>query len=120
MTISDNIFALIEKRGMTQKEFATATGISQSSISDWKRKKTNPVSDKILVICDVLGVTPYELLSGTASQGGRSNPSDLLVIDKNSELGHFIVAFQQMETADKNRLMGYFKALEDLRNENKI
>jgi transcriptional regulator with XRE-family HTH domain len=35
---------------MTQKEFSEATGIAQSSISDWKRKKTNPVSEKILII----------------------------------------------------------------------
>jgi transcriptional regulator with XRE-family HTH domain len=50
MTISDKIFELIRERGMTQKEFSEATGIAQSSISDWKRKKTNPVSEKILII----------------------------------------------------------------------
>ena len=50
MTISERIFELIEKRGMSQKEFAEKTGIAQSSISDWKRKKTNPVSEKILII----------------------------------------------------------------------
>ena len=46
---------------MSQKEITEKTGIVQSSISDWKRKKTNPVSKKILIICDVLDVTPYEL-----------------------------------------------------------
>jgi transcriptional regulator with XRE-family HTH domain len=55
MTISEKIFELLRERGMTQKEFAQATGIAESSISDWKRKKTNPVSEKILIICEVLG-----------------------------------------------------------------
>jgi transcriptional regulator with XRE-family HTH domain len=49
MTISEKIFELLRERGMTQKEFAQATGIAESSISDWKRKKTNPVSEKILI-----------------------------------------------------------------------
>ena len=63
MLISEKIFYLIGKNKLTQKEFSEQTGISQSTISDWKRKKTNPSADKILKICEVLKVTPYELLS---------------------------------------------------------
>jgi transcriptional regulator with XRE-family HTH domain len=99
---------------MSQKEFSEATGISQSSISDWKRKKTNPVSEKILIICEVLGVTPYELLSGTEGKGQRSNPSDFMVIDKSTELGQFIVDFQKLDNDRRNRLMGYFNALKEM------
>ena len=46
-------------------DFSKATGIAQSTISDWKRKKTNPSADKIMIICNVLKVTPYELLQDT-------------------------------------------------------
>ena len=52
--ISEKIFELILRNGMTQKEFSEETGISQSTISDWKRKGTNPSADKILKICEVL------------------------------------------------------------------
>ena len=82
MTISERIFELLDKRGMSQKEFSEKTGIAQSSISDWKRKKTNPVSEKILIICNVLDVTPYELLGGTDGVGSRSNPSDMILIQR--------------------------------------
>ena len=51
MVISEKIFELMKERGMNQKEFALATGISQSTISDWKTKRTNPAADKIMVIC---------------------------------------------------------------------
>ena len=71
-TISDKIFELLKEKGMSQKEFAQRTGIAESSISDWKKKRTNPVSDKILIICEVLDVTPYELLSGAEHTGNRS------------------------------------------------
>lgn len=114
MTISDKIFELIRERGMSQKEFSEATGIAQSSISDWKRKKTNPVSEKILIICEVLEVTPYELLSGTEGEGKRSTPSDFMVIDKNTEIGQFVVDLQKLEPKSRERLMGYFNALKDM------
>ncbi len=114
MTISERIFELIKERGMTQKEFSIATGIAQGSISDWKKKKTNPVSDKIMIICQVLKVTPEELLSGTEGEGKRSNPSDYIVIDKKTELGQFIVEFQKMDDRSKERMMGYYRALKEL------
>lgn len=116
MTISERIFELIAKRGMSQKEFAEQTGIAQSSISDWKRKKTNPVSEKILIICDVLGVTPYELLSGTDGEGARSRPSDFLIIDKNTEKGKALVEFMSLDADLQGRVLGYMKALSEMQD----
>jgi transcriptional regulator with XRE-family HTH domain len=116
MTISEKIFELLRERGMTQKEFAQATGIAESSISDWKRKTTNPVSEKILIICEVLGVTPYELLSGTEGEGKRSLPSDYLVLDKSTEIGQFVVEIQKMDSRSRERLLGYFYALKEMKS----
>lgn len=116
MTISEKIFELLEIRGMSQKEFAERTGIAQSSISDWKRKKTNPVSDKILIICDVLGVTPYDLLTGTDGKGRRSNPSEILTITKDSEIGKLVSDFTAMDRAVQARLLGYMDALKEGRS----
>ena len=117
MTISERIFELLDKRGMSQKEFSEKTGIAQSSISDWKRKKTNPVSEKILIICNVLDVTPYELLGGTDGVGSRSNPSDMILIDKNSEYGSAIKDFLSLDKAMQGRLLGYLKALTEMRQD---
>ena len=114
MTISERIFDLLKKRGMSQKEFSERTGIAQSSISDWKRKRTNPVSEKILIICEVLEVNPYELLAGTDGVGSRSNPSDVILIDKNSEYGMALMDFLALDEERKGRIIGYLKALSDL------
>ena len=46
MIISERIFKIMEEKGMTQLEFSAGTGIAQSTISDWKRKKTNPSAEK--------------------------------------------------------------------------
>ncbi|MCR5702339.1 MAG: helix-turn-helix domain-containing protein [Lachnospiraceae bacterium] len=111
MTVSEKIFELLNERGMSQKEFSEKTGIAQSSISDWKRKKTNPVSEKILIISEVLGVTPYELLSGIENVDARSKLNDYYVVSKDSELGMLIEQYQELGASDKGRLLGYLQAI---------
>ena len=120
MTISENIFELLKRRGMSQKEFSERTGIAQSTISDWKRKKTNPVSEKILIICEVLEVTPYELLGGTDGRGERSNPSDVIIIDKNTEHGEIICEYLAMDDRMQQRIIGYMKALQEEMNKQQM
>lgn len=115
MTISERIFELLEKQGMSQKEFSEKTGIAQSSISDWKRKKTNPVSDKILIICNVLNVSPYELLGGTDVVGSRSNPSEFILVEKNSEIGESLMTFYSLDREKQGRILGYMKALSEMK-----
>ena len=110
-TGSDRIFELLKEKGMSQKEFAAKTGIAESTISDWKKKKTNPVSDKILIISEVLGVSPYELLSGAEHIGMRSRPNMTYVVDRTTELGTLIETYQKLDAAQQNRLMGYMQAM---------
>ncbi len=64
MKISEKIFELMDAKGINQLEFAQKTGIGQSTISDWKTKKTNPSANKIMIICKTLEVSPEELLEG--------------------------------------------------------
>lgn len=74
MTISERIFEILKMNNMSQKQFATLTGISEAAISDWKKRGTNPSSEKILKICEVLGVTPNELLLGADSKNKAIKP----------------------------------------------
>ena len=113
-TVSDRIFELLKEKKMSQKEFAQRTGIAESSISDWKKKRTNPVSDKILIICEVLEVSPYDLLSGAEHTGNRSRVHDTYVISKGSEVGYLIEAYQKLDSGQQKRLLGYLEALMSL------
>ena len=114
--ISDRIFELLKQRGMTQKEFASKTGIAESTISDWKKKRTNPVSDKILIISEVLGVSPHELLSGAEHSGERSRENQTYVISKGTELGILVEKYQNLGSNSQKRLMGYLEALAEMEN----
>ena len=40
-TISGRIFELLKEQNMSQKTFAQKTGIAESTISDWKKKRNN-------------------------------------------------------------------------------
>ena len=65
MIISERIFQIMEEKEMQQLELSKRTGIAQSTIADWKRFKTNPSADKIMIICDALNVSPEDILLDT-------------------------------------------------------
>jgi transcriptional regulator with XRE-family HTH domain len=111
MTISERIFCILKEKGISQKTFSEKTGIAQSTISDWKRKKTNPASDKIMAISRVLGVSPHELLEGT--EFAETYAQDSVVVEKDSEEYQLIQAFRSLETNKKAQLMGYVDALKN-------
>ncbi|MBO4864793.1 MAG: helix-turn-helix domain-containing protein [Eubacterium sp.] len=98
---------------MTQKEFSKKTGISQSAISEWKSKNTNPSADKIMIICHVLKVSPEWLLSGIEKKDSKDNEPDFLVIDKKTEMGKFISDYNRLSDDSRLRLLGYMYALSE-------
>ena len=100
----------MDKNGLSQKEFSEQTGISQSTISDWKRKKTNPSADKILKICEVLHITPNELLAeGIVHDDGRMDY--VFALNKDEEV--VLESFRNLESRQKERLLGYMTALKE-------
>ena len=110
MTIGERIFKLMEEKCLSQIEFSRRTGISQSTISDWKRKKTNPAADKIMIICEVLGVTPYEILQDSKSSRSKQ---DYVVCSVGTENYDLLVEIDALNSRQKDRLRGYLSALKE-------
>lgn len=114
MLISERIYKYLAERDMTQIEFAKKTGISQSTISDWRRKGTNPSADKIMIICQVLDISPYELLTGVESNlESESENIDYIVVEKKSKEYQLIESYRNLDKDSKNRLEGYIVALKE-------
>ena len=111
MTISEKIFALLEQKELSQKEFSEKTEISQSTISDWKRKRTNPSSDKILKICEVLQVSPYELLAEDDSVSSEITADHNIVLNKNEII--LLENYRNFSSRQKERRLGYLEALRE-------
>ena len=114
MLISERIYKYMEEKGISQLEFAKRTGISQSTVSDWKRKKTNPSADKIMIICEVLGISPYELLQGTDNQKLKEyQKPNYIMIDRDSKEYRLIEVYQNLSISAQKRLEGYLDAIND-------
>jgi transcriptional regulator with XRE-family HTH domain len=119
MTIRDRIFEKISELDITQKEFSQRTGIPETTVSDWKKKKTNPTAEKILIICKVLEVTPEWLLSGVETHGKRSNPTRIIAVDATTEAGELIEIFNSCDAAMQARMLGYAQAIRKMMEERK-
>lgn len=114
MTISERILVVLRERNMTQVEFAKQVGIATSTISEWKKKKTNPTADKIMDICNVLQITPEQLLTGkgiedeeeiaAASPESRFSPYDIQLVED----------YHGLKEKQQKRLMAYMEALKKI------
>lgn len=111
MTVGERVIGLVREQGMTQKEFSERTGIPQSTMSSWKGKKQNPSIDKLKVICDVLRVDPYYLISGTKSNETLNN--DYVTVYKKDEEYELLIEYSKLDRDKKNRLLGYIEALQE-------
>ena len=55
---------LLQKYGVTPYKVSKETGVSQSTLSDWKRGISTPKPDKLQKIADYFGVSLTYLLTG--------------------------------------------------------
>ena len=105
MSISENIFRIMNERHISQKEFAKMIDVPESTISDWKRRRKTPNADKVMDICRALDVNPYDILLD------KSQQPDYIVVDLHSELGQLVSDYNAMELRRRERLKGYLDAL---------
>lgn len=71
-TIGNKLLSIRKRIGMTQAEVAEAAGLSDRTYADIERGTVNMRTETILRICNVLHITPDEVLTeeniGLASQ----------------------------------------------------
>ncbi len=48
---------LLQKYGVSAYKVAKATGVTQSTLSDWKRGRSNVKTDKLKILADYFGVS---------------------------------------------------------------
>lgn len=116
MTISERILKVLKDRNMTQAEFAKQVGIATSTISEWKKRKTNPTADKIMDICNVLQITPEQLLTGK----GIEDEENINVTSRESCFTPYDIQLVQdyhgLKEEQQKRLMAYMEALKKIQS----
>ena len=63
ITIGNKLYAIRKKAGMTQLEVAEAAGLSDRTYADIERGTVNMRLETILRICEVLHITPDEIMT---------------------------------------------------------
>lgn len=117
MLISERIFKILKDKNMSQNVFAKKVGLASSTISDWKTKKTNPSSDKIMDICAVLEVTPEQLLTGKdidedyVESSSKKSKNELEISKADVRI---IEDIHGLKEAQRKRLKKYIEALKQL------
>ena len=116
MIISERIFKILNEKHMSQSVFAKKVGLSGSTISDWKTKKTNPSSDKIMRICEVLEVTPEQLLTGKGidedcDQTPESDKEGFVITNTDKRI---LEDYHSLKDAQRKRLLKYMEALKQI------
>ena len=77
--------ALRQARGMSQTDLATRLNMNRAMVTYYERKATNPTSDIIQKIADVLGVGVAELLGNGSAPRGREKPGPASQIEQQIE-----------------------------------
>lgn len=104
--ISKRIFELMEERGVSQKELSERTGISTSTISDWKNKGNAPTSEKISSICNALNITADVIFNNVEIEHVKTR-----VITEESELWDFVNAYDNLSASAQKRVLAYAMAM---------
>lgn len=60
-----NLYKIIEERGISAKKLSDDTGISTGNISDWKRGRCLPSINALITIADYLNVSIDYLVGRT-------------------------------------------------------
>lgn len=101
----DQIFRLLNERGISQRELSKRTGISTSTISDWKTKGNVPTADKIVLVCEALNVSPEEIL------GKSVDLSEQRIVSKDEPLWQLVEYYDRLEKGEQERLLRYMMAI---------
>ena len=82
--ISDKLFALRRRAGMSQQEAAAAIGVSRQTVSNWEQNQGAPALDKAAELVRLYGVSLNDLASDevdVVSSAGTRAQSDLHVLE---------------------------------------
>lgn len=81
--ISDKLFALRKRKGMSQQEVADAVGVSRQTVSNWELGQGSPALDKAAELARLYGVTIDDLARDevdVVSSGKKCGEKDLHVL----------------------------------------
>ena len=100
MDILQRILQLREEKGWSEYKLSVESGIPQSTISSWFRKKVQPSVQSLQAICDACGITLAQFFSETQEEPVCLTPSQLALLS----------AFSHLNNAQQAALVTFLKS----------
>lgn len=100
---------LRRERGLSNYQVAKATGISQSTLSDWKNGKSTPKNDKLLILAEFFGVSMDYLLG--LSNDSEGNSQDSIIDDEDEEMSFLLREVRELTPEERQSFKELFDYL---------
>ena len=104
--VYEKIFARLEELSMSQSELSRRTGISTSTINDWKKKKINPQADKLVAICKALDMSLADLLG---EDGAESSGTDYSAEEK-----YLVECYRRSDNYVRRHMLRYMELIDNV------
>ena len=101
MDIVDRIFELVEKQFKEQRDFAAAIGVGQSTVSEWRNRKSTSYSKRLPQIAALLGTSAEYLLTGQESAPAAGDP----------EVAQALAVFGDLTPEERAKVFGFMEGL---------
>ena len=106
-----NFERLCAEKGVTPYRVGKETGISTSTLSEWKTGKYTPKDDKLRKIADYFGVTVDYLMTGSDPDGYYENDETARIAQKLHDNPQLRVLFSAAEDASPEALQDAYEML---------
>ena len=103
---------LLDEKGLKNADVARATGISNMTLSDWKRGKSVPKSDKMRKIAEYLNTSVNYLMTGNKKEftiETADMDSELIFMEK--RIQEYALKLSKLSEEDKTQIMNMIDRL---------
>lgn len=77
MSFSENLYFLRKRDKITQEELAERLGVTRQSVSKWETGEASPETEKLILICDLFGVSLDDIVRTDLTAGAlREEPEE--------------------------------------------
>lgn len=83
--IGENLAKLRERRGLTRGDIAEGVSVTNQTVAAWESGRHGPSVDLLMKICELLGVTPNDLVYEESSRvSSREKKEPVLRVQKDN------------------------------------
>lgn len=109
------IFELLcTKRGITPYKFCKETGVSTSTISTWKTKKSQCRPELAEKVCEYFGISHDYLMTGKETRLTVEQASiDVQLARQQKRIKEYMLKFANLSDDKRNQIMSLIDMLED-------